>query len=285
MATAPTTTTTTTTTTPPPLLGFRKPDGRVVTSEVFPEFSPASPWNEMELLVPHEPIRQDLIEVDACLQSSVTEGWQLANMLAWYEDRFHPFLHSHHHHEDELAFPFLAKKIEVPKEYASDHLKVTELMDRLSSLAKELFAAGGADAPATTVVSVLDRTRTAWHELRELVLPHLAAEERLYVKDGPIVAKFTSAEMDELTKKIIKSQGPALMRVGLPWIVEAMQRWGGQKVVDDFLVKIPPPVKWVLRTFWMPAYLAYHRGALDTLGKGAVKRIVREPKSGGCVVA
>ena len=85
--------------------------------------------------------------------------------------------------------------------------------------------------------------------------------------------------MNKLIKKIVKSEGLNNARVMLPSIYESLMLWGTKEIQQNFLKRMPPPIKYLLFHFWLPSYLMYHRAMLNSLRKGAQKQIIREKET------
>jgi len=232
-------------------------------------------------VVPHEPFRQDVIEISALLDGHVRpdEPWKLTNLFVWYKHRFLPALLVHHDAEEEIMFPEVAKRVAVPPKATADHRTLVAKMREIEAIADDYLARGGEDPTPALAAETLPKIREEWRAFRALLLPHLEEEEFLFV--GPIKDAFTKAEFDAIVQRIARSEGPAAARIVLPWIEFAMHRWAPAPVLDEFHTNVPGVLLFLSRTFWMPAFLRYHRAALDSLRAGAPKTLVNEFAGGG----
>ena len=217
------------------------------------------------------------------LHTHVTEqdaGWKLTNFFGWFSGRFDPCVHAHHDNEERLMFPVIAKRMDVPPKTAADHRTLMRALDGLSALRREWFAAvdkesGEVRNAPELVKSVLGRAREQWHELRELMLPHLEEEERLMA--GPIKDVFTEAEIEAIVQRIVRSEPLYLARLLVPAIFDMAQRWGSPETVAELAAAVPGPLLWVAKKYWFPEYTTFHRGAIDSLRRGSSHVVVRDP--------
>ena len=121
----------------------------------------------------------------------------------------------------------------------------------------------------------IDRFRKLAFELSDEMIPHLNDEESFYPK---VLEKyFTEEEHAYAIDKIIQAQGMDGNKVFLPWVIDAMNEWGGTEVADDFFKAQPDPVKAIYNASWKPYY--------ETENKGMVKAIKgnKQPKDRCCL--
>lgn len=234
-------------------------------------------WYESAYLVPHEPFRQDLIEVDVLLHLHVSnaEAWKIANFFEYYAKRFTPSLHAHHATEEDIMFPMIKKKVLMPDKTTADHRVLLRLMGDLERLGEEFTKLGGANASEEVMSTFLPKLKAKWHELRSLMGPHLAEEELHMV--GPIKDVFTEKEFEAMVQEVLKKEPITVLRAFLPWILFAMKRgWANAEELAKFEKALPPPVRFINNKFWTPAFNKYHRGALESMMKGHEKVLIAE---------
>jgi hemerythrin-like domain-containing protein len=124
-----------------------------LTSEVFGKDNPPKDWADVGLLVPHECIRREmqhmLKSVDQLsrrLETNTIQAWQAVYFCEWYVDIFEPFINVHHDAEEEIYFPWLATKAEIPdKKFSKDHIELVDLLTDIGSVCRKVIEKEGID--------------------------------------------------------------------------------------------------------------------------------------------
>jgi hypothetical protein len=248
--------------------------GRMVTSPVIRTLGK---WYESSFLIPHECFRQDLIEVDVLFQLHVSnnEAWKITNFFEYYDKRFVPCLHSHHHNEEEIFFPVIKKKVLLPDKTTADHRMLISFIDDLDLLHEEFKKLGGPNTTEEQMNIFFPKLKSKWHEMRLLMGPHFAEEEMHMI--GPIKDVFSEKEFDVLIEQVLKREHLAVLRAQLPWIFFTMRRgWANAEEIAKLENNIPAPVRFINKHFWTPAFMKYHRGALESMRKGHEKILLTE---------
>lgn len=256
---------------------YRLPDGRVLTSTAV---SKTTEWYELTLLVPHEAIRRDLIEVDYLLKEHVkpTEPWKLTNFFEWFSSRFFKMIHSHHDNEEKIFFPDIKKRFpNFPDKTSADHKTLLKMLDDICNLGKTFKELSGKDIHNMEAsAKVLPELQKLWSHMVADMLPHLAEEEEQMVTF--IKNVYTKKEMDALVQKIIQSEGLGASRLFLPSILESAAMWMTPANRNELKGELPPPIQFILRVFWTKPYQKYHRGALNSLRAGHPQVLIKERK-------
>jgi len=252
---------------------FRIEDGRIILSSVNHQ---TEEWYEHGLLTPHEPIRRDLIEVDYLLKYHVlpTEAWKLVNFFSWYEKRFVVIIHKHHDAEEQIFFPMIKKRCNIPDKTSADHKVLVKLLEDVSAIGKPFMASKNPEDNVEASAVAHAKLVVKWAEMKELMFPHLAEEEeqlKTFIREV-----FKEEDFDRMVNKIIKHEGISGGKRGLPSIDESIEMWGTAKNKEEFRKKVPFPIKFMLQNFWKKSYAKYHRGALNSLRAGAARQLIVE---------
>lgn len=144
-------------------------------------------------------------------------------------------LHAHHHHEDEVLWPFLitqqADSADVLHALEAEHVDLDRLITQVSDTSVSL--PGRADALA---------------ELHDFVNRHLDHEERDAV---PLLLRFMTQEMlDSDRRKATAEIGRRRIATVYPWIASCLDDQQLEKAIAD----LPRLVRILFRRFWWPAY-------------------------------
>merc|ERR1712087_942489 len=101
-------------------------------------------------------------------------------------------------------------------------------------------------------------------QLRDEMTQHLNEEEQTV---PGLLRRYNVAQQEEgaVIEQIVKSLGLSGNKIGLPWIIDAMRRWGGQQMVDEFMGNIPGPIRWLNNFSWTDHYLEFNKGAINRL--------------------
>lgn len=202
----------------------------------------------------HDALRLDMEDLQRlldALSAQVAAGrplekWQLeAAQGAW---RYHAhMLTVHHDTEEQLYFPLLRTRFEVPDKQSADHERILQLIKECDAK----FDAAAADPAAAA--QQLGSLKASFEQFRKLCTEHYREEE---VDTLPLIRRhFTPEEVRPTAKKISKAYG--LMDMGnylRPMTPEHRTAWMTR-------VKMPTPVQWIMALqVWR-----YHRAVVDPL--------------------
>ena len=224
-------------------------------------------------MIPHEPIRQDLIEVNYLLKNnhlSPEEVWKFENFFEWYESRFKKSVVIHHDTEEHVFFPAIRKRCAIPEKTTADHKQLIAKLNEISQVGNKFKTERNENAANACLATLT----TNWNDLVELMFPHLAEEEEQMKTQ--IKERFSEKEFEKVVQSIIKKEGLGNARINLPGILQSMSLWATEQFRQDFIDKLPKPIRYLLFKYWKPSFDLYHRGALISLRKGAPKQIIKE---------
>jgi hemerythrin superfamily protein len=220
-----------------------------------------SDWADESYLIPHEPLRWDLLESQRLLDEKYFDGtvqWKVDAFYKWY-DTFTEIVHHHHDTEEKVFFPLLKARAEVPDRMSKDHIGLLKMMTEIKESKKNFDKASSKEEKRKAGVTL----RTLWNAFAKEMIEHLAEEERVII---PLIRKhMTSKEHDALIDTILQGLGLSGNALMLPWILRSMKVWKGQKGVDEFTKVIPAPIRLLNNWFWTPAYEANNWGLLHSL--------------------
>jgi len=221
-------------------------------------------WCDEGLLIPHEAIREALFDAAEALrhlEPRASKMWKVDNFFTWYLQYHLPSIHHHHDAEEQIYLPWMATRVAIPEKLAADHVELLETMDSIRALYDTRFdKACASDAAAEALVADL---RAAWAGYSMMMQDHLAEEEE--VIPALLRANFTVEEEAVVVGEIIASLGLDGNKKFLPNIIDAMSRWGGEKKVEEFMLNIPPPIRFLYATFWQPDYENNQKALLRSL--------------------
>ena len=151
-----------------------------------------------------------------------------------YYEIFYQCVHHHHDIEEQMVFPWIQERMKgekLPERLASDHVTLMALMEDIK------------DGDYT-----FDELAPKVLKLCKFTSSHLDEEEQIF----PAILKknVTIEEWKPLEGQIIKSLGLKGNSVFLPWIIDQMYKWGGEKQVNGFLSNVPGPIKTFYETKW-----------------------------------
>jgi len=252
---------------------------RKITSTVITK---AGDWADESYLIPHEPIRWDLLESQRLLDLKYFDGtvqWKVDNWYKWY-DLFYQIVHHHHDTEEQIAFPLIkAKAKDVPDRLAKDHEGLLKMMDDIKESKKNFEKAKTVDEKRKAG----DTLRTLWNALVKEMLEHLAEEERVLC---PLIRKhMTEKEHDQMVNTILSQLGLSGNKLMLPWITRAMKVWKGEEETAKFSKMIPAPIRFLNDYFWTASYEGENWGMLHSLEKNEPPKGSSSMLTAGIVVA
>ncbi|KAL4443791.1 hypothetical protein ABPG75_011528 [Micractinium tetrahymenae] len=186
----------------------------------------------------HDALRLDLADLQRLLdalaaQAAAGRPLQRAQVeaaaAAWRY--FEHMLGVHHDTEEELYFPLLRTRFEVPQKQSADHRRILGLMQECDA---KITAVQGVRAAADAAVQ-MEALRASFSQLRQLCEQHFREEE---AETLPLIrAHFAPAEVTPTAKKIAKAYAlldmgnylrpmtPAqrtawMSRVGMPFFIQ-----------------------------------------------------------------
>ncbi|KAL3927800.1 MAG: hypothetical protein SGBAC_012925, partial [Bacillariaceae sp.] len=159
-----------------------------LTSDVFGPENPPKDWADASLLVPHEALRMEMNcmiksvdKLSELAKQTTMQEWQVVYFCEWYLDVFAPFCHEHHEVEEEVYFPWLQTRANIPKkELSKEHEDLVKMLDGLASICKTIISKTGYNCNEE-VEELKTKTHTFVVDMKE----HMAEEER----DIPPLAK------------------------------------------------------------------------------------------------
>ena len=154
-------------------------------------------WQDSELLVPHEPIRRELLYVARALDllDLFVNPWHIKVLYKYLSEFFVPSVHFHHDNEEEILGPYyekLGEKADYGK--SVDHKTLLDTMDSyLIEVKSVLDLVATEKASETDLRTKESELKSRWAALSELMLVHLAEEEdywpAVYLRSGQKHAK------------------------------------------------------------------------------------------------
>lgn len=206
-------------------------------------------WADESILLPHELIRNAILKMETTLLSDNIDNtdWKLDYFHKWYNDYFYNFVKHHHNIEEEIYFPFLKTKADIPEKVVADH---TELINQLDEI-KDIYD--------------FDILKEKINKLKTSMFEHLAEEEQFI----PEILRnnFTEDEEKEIVNKIIQSLGLKGNKMALPWIIDVMKLWSSKKKIKDLYNNLPCCIKIMYNCDWIYDYKKYNIGLLEAIKK------------------
>ncbi|KAL9181720.1 hypothetical protein ACHAXT_012063 [Thalassiosira profunda] len=246
-----------------------------LTSDVFgPDYPPVD-WADCGLLIPHEAIRRQM----SMLVQSVTalpddpaagERWKVVLFAKWYVRYFFESVLEHHDAEEELYFPWIQEKAEYPeKEMSKDHEDLLAEMEVMKKACEAIVARKGNGCAKE--IAVLKKAAPGFEKDMRA---HLKEEEETFPKI--LREHFTQEEEGAIVEKILQGGGLAMARTFLPAVIAAMQEWASKEFYDEFVASMPPPIRHLAFTYYVPDYenvVVPMRDAPTLAKKPALKRV------------
>ncbi|KAG8458618.1 hypothetical protein KFE25_008415 [Diacronema lutheri] len=271
-------------------VGVASHDGakRVVTSSAFPD--PVD-WHEERHVLPHEPFRRSVVEVDfhltrladarlaearaggdvpTCEPGAGPEARRVKtlNFFSWFESRFRPALIAHNRAEDEHVYPRVRQRQPVPDSIEAEHAQLCALLDQMQALAPPEDAGQAQTDAALAAVSEL------WAAFRAVLFTHFTDEELLAL---PISETFSRNELRAQGKaEQLRAHHADLSarRLLLPAQTEAMLEWAGKERYEAWAEAELPLLERLLHDYvWLPSHVVWHDGFLQSLRSDLPDRI------------
>lgn len=166
----------------------------------------------------HNAIRNDMADLVATLNAldarlssgSNLHEWEAKGLQTWWSN-FHHNVHEHHRHEEELFFPEIKKKYNVPAKVSDDHATLMKGMDECGQLIKELSA----EKQEASKAKVQELTKK-FPSFAEIMKEHLLEEEEEVLPEYR--RHFSPKEGKVIVEKILKDMKP--MDIG--WFLRSM---------------------------------------------------------------
>jgi len=124
-------------------------------------------------------------------------SWWVSNLKTLWDTHHHD-VHHHHGNEEDIFFPFLNTRFNLPPKMTSDHKSMVDLLEQTNtSMGSFADAKNGAEQ-----VSALEAAQKTYTEMWDLMSPHLREEEQV----GLVLQRafFTPAEVAKQTEVIMK---------------------------------------------------------------------------------
>lgn len=224
-----------------------------LTSDVFHEDFPPLDWADLGLLIPHEAIRRQM----AMMVQSVgampdipadNELWKVTLFAKWFCDYFFISIEEHHEAEEKIYFPWLKTKTVYPEEkFNKDHEELVADMTVMKKACEAISQKKGKDC-SEEIALLKSMSPTFETDMRA----HLKEEEESL--PGLIRDNATQEEEGAIVDKIIQGGGLAMAKKFLPAIILAMQDWATPEYYEVFCGKIPPPIRHLAFTYYVPDF-------------------------------
>jgi len=224
----------------------------------------------------HVAIRVDMENIKTAVGQTLAQLKDSKPLSAWqvrywqkYFANFYDIVHMHHENEEEIMFPFIATKVQLPPKMSADHQTLTATLVKCRALVQGLRE-GGALADDTATFQQL---KDSFESLMTLMAEHLDEEEEVGL---PLLRKhFTMHEFKPTEKKIVARVTPH--EVG--YVMHAMaddaarRSWmtdvAGMPGFVQSLIMMPALHKWTRE--WQPM--------IESLKTG----IYQPPQKSGCL--
>ena len=127
-----------------------------LTSAVYGVENPPRDWADCSLLIPHEMLRHEMKAMMASVEaleeySSQADAWKALYFAEWYVESFYPLVHLHHDNEEDLYFPWLQTKAEIPQKSLSEgHNELIARMDEIKNVCNTIVGKKGIMCGAET---------------------------------------------------------------------------------------------------------------------------------------
>mmetsp|Transcript_8261 Transcript_8261/g.16484 ORF Transcript_8261/g.16484 Transcript_8261/m.16484 type:complete len:329 (-) Transcript_8261:342-1328(-) len=236
-------------------------------------------------IMSHNAIRLDfndyIVLVDSILPNHFAadkmQPWMGDNLVFWWEF-ICKLVHEHHDHEEEIFFPEMNKRVQLPAKMTADHKTLMQNMQNSIDATKALAEAIKESKPSEELESLRAQLSGIVHSLNADMCAHFAEEEEIGL---PLFrANFTKKESDKIEARILKTIPPLHIGNFLRPLEEPDRRMYMKKVA-----KIPAPV--VHFILWPKAkdkgayYQTYTR-LYDEIK--LAERIPKQKSDGKCII-
>jgi len=213
-------------------------------------------WQEMSILLPHEGYRLMIVPMPRFKINTEEK----ANMFdKWWTTLFIPIISEHHDIEEELYFPWINAKVELPDKLAASHKDLHAQMDEISKISSA--ACKGNVAIEGPKLEKLLATFTTF------MLEHLQEEEE-HVPAALRTSSYTEEDDKAMLGKILEKVGKD-MPIIAPLFFFACEQPGGVGPIPNgqaWASGLPPPVQEVLPK-WNEIYLKENDAIMKALAK------------------
>lgn len=234
-----------------------------LTSDVFGVTNPPQDWADVSLLVPHETLRREMEfmlngvnKLTERIKDESLQDWQAVYFCEWIIDCFEPFVKEHHDGEEEIYFPWILTKAEIPaKQFSKSHEELMELLDEIGTLCMDIIK----KKDSTSTSSVFHYKKSI-EELQGKITKfvpemkhHIMEEER----DVPPLAKKYFTEEDEkreVMDKMMKNISLKQLRILFPPALDTMEVWASPEYMKEFMKKLPGPFVSLAENYWRPDF-------------------------------
>mmetsp|Transcript_21280 Transcript_21280/g.38842 ORF Transcript_21280/g.38842 Transcript_21280/m.38842 type:complete len:258 (-) Transcript_21280:147-920(-) len=220
----------------------------------WPQYSgPRSPviknpaeWQDKGILVPHEAVRLLHAWIREILPNynplDGDQSWKTPLFFNWLSTYYVAYVHHHHHAEEEIYNPGIVEKgAKLPTKISSDHRDLLSRLDKIESF-EQAIANGDKVA--------LQGFKDHMTKLMDTMDEHMNEEEQIYPQ-ALRACGITQEEEGEIVQKIVQGIGLSGNKTALPGIVYAMHMWAGAQEVEKFMERVPPPIRFLYRHFWI----------------------------------
>ncbi|CEM06729.1 unnamed protein product [Vitrella brassicaformis CCMP3155] len=240
-----------------------------LTSTVVRE---ARDYADMSMLIPHEALRRELLEMSSCvpyLKAEASHLWKMKLFFRWYRTYFYPIIHGHHANEEKIFFPQLAKKVgasELPATLSSDHETMMGILDQILTAEKDFHKASNDHDKIKVRHIVINLIQ----QLVPLMEEHFAEEEEKLI---PLVREhMTEEEVDAVVGSILHHMGLKGLRFELPPVLAAAREWMTDEQYREFSHKSPALVMLLHNYVFAVEFKHFNRGLLDRIRHGERER-------------
>lgn len=230
------------------------PEG--LTSAVYGPENPPKDWADAGFLIPHEALRFSMNKMLASAEAlkddyEKKESWKVLYFAEWYVEDFASMVHDHHSNEEDIYFPWVATKAELPEKVLSkQHEDLVKMLEEMKSICISVKKKKGIKC-ADEIQKLKEKIPLFIDDMNE----HLKEEEEGIPE--LLRANFTHEEEQVVVGKIIKAEGLGGTRRFLPTLLEVMDKWAKPSFKEIFLASIPPPIQKLLYDYYIPDYNDY----------------------------
>jgi hypothetical protein len=254
------------------------------------------PWHEFDWLLPHEPIRREMLRAQHAISllDLVVHPWHAERLFSWLDDYFFRAIHFHHDNEEHILGPYYAKLgANTSFGKVANHAQLVELMN--AALAAVAAARGlvSTKAPPAEVKAAEEAIRSRWAPFHEMMFAHLAEEEVFW---PPVYLQYGEEHSKAVVRLILKKEftlkgkdaqagnafvGSLLDALGAysdrlasykyapPASAQIFGPWASVALRDNFMATVP----FVPRVFIFPrlhrVYITKWRTMIESIGAGA----------------
>jgi len=236
-----------------------------ITSEEYGPERPPNDWADTALLIPHESLRREI----SCMRASIdklvamvvgeedreVQNWQIQFFCEWVVEWLEPSIHEHHDNEEDIYFPWIATKAEIPsKAFTEGHDDLSTRLDDIVMECDTIAASTGKNNKnmndQATMKIHLTSLQKKIHDFQETMFDHLKEEEIVF--PSLLRAHFTKEEEEAAVQKLVKKAGIAGLRTIFPSVLLAAEEWMSPAHWDEFFSSLPPPIQHLTNKYILP---------------------------------